>query len=376
MKHSMPAPMSLIDRYIRKRVLLAMLVVISLVLSIDVVFAIVDELGDVENAYSAGQALLYVAKTLPTRVFQLLPFTALGGSLIGLGVMASHNELIVIQSAGVSTWRLVWSVLKPTFVVMLMGLFLGEFIAPQLQQSAQSGKAVLSSGVESIDAGSGSWRKIGDEFIHVNAIAPGGETLFGVSRYRLRSREARVLESTQRGPLESASFAQSAHYVGEGEKGFWRLENVVTSQFETDAVLTSERDAEEWRVALSPEMLAVLLVAPDRQSISGLYRFARFFEREGLDSDRYLLSFWGKLLQPLATLALVLLAISFVFGPLREATMGYRVFVAVGVGLVFTITQQLLEPASLLLGLPPLLAVLLPIVGCAALGVASMLRVR
>ncbi|MDO7565682.1 MAG: LptF/LptG family permease, partial [OM182 bacterium] len=93
-------PMTLIDSYIRKRVLLAMLVVISLVLSIDVVFALVEELGDSENAYTSAQAFLYVLKTLPSRVFQLLPFTALGGSLIGLGVMASHNELIVIQSAG------------------------------------------------------------------------------------------------------------------------------------------------------------------------------------------------------------------------------------------------------------------------------------
>ena len=42
-------PMTLIDSYIRKRVLLAMLVVISLVLSIDVVFALVEELGDSEK---------------------------------------------------------------------------------------------------------------------------------------------------------------------------------------------------------------------------------------------------------------------------------------------------------------------------------------
>ena len=89
-----------------------------------------------------------------------------------------------------------------------------------------------------------------------------------------------------------------------------------------------------------------------------------------------MLSFWGKLLQPLATLALVLLAVSFVFGPLRESTMGFRVFVAIGVGLLFTILQQLLEPASLLLGINPLFAVLLPIMSCAALGIVSMLRVR
>ena len=371
-------PMTLIDSYIRKRVLLAMLVVISLVLSIDVVFALVEELGDSENAYTSAQALLYVLKTLPSRVFQLLPFTALGGSLIGLGVMASHNELIVIQSAGVSTWRLVWAVLKPAFVVMIAGLVLGEYIAPALQQSAQSSKAVLRSGVQAIDAGQGSWRRIGDEFVHVNAIAPGGESLYGVSRYRLTGVEPESADSKLKAGigLASISFAQSAQYIDAAEGGYWRLENVSETRFLADSVVTAQRESEDWLVDLSPELLAVLLVAPDRQSISGLYNFARFFESQGLDSDRYMLSFWGKLLQPLATLALVLLAVSFVFGPLREATMGFRVFVAIGVGLLFTILQQLLEPASLLLGINPLFAVLLPIVSCAALGIVSMLRVR
>ena len=371
-------PMTLIDSYIRKRVLLAMLVVISLVLSIDVVFALVEELGDSENAYTSAQALLYVLKTLPSRVFQLLPFTALGGSLIGLGIMASHNELVVIQSAGVSTWRLVWAVLKPAFIVMIAGLVLGEYIAPALQQSAQSSKAVLRSGVQAIDAGQGSWRRIGDEFVHVNAIAPGGESLYGVSRYRLTGGGLESADSQPKARigLASISFAQSAKYIDAVEGGYWRLENLAETRFLADSVVTAQRESEDWRVDLSPELLAVLLVAPDRQSISGLYNFARFFESQGLDSDRYMLSFWGKLLQPLATLALVLLAVSFVFGPLREATMGFRVFVAIGVGLLFTILQQLLEPASLLLGINPLFAVLLPIVSCAALGIVSMLRVR
>ena len=274
----MLSSLPIIDRYIRERVLLAMLVVISLVLSIDIVFALVDELGDTENAYNAWEAMRYVAMTLPSRIFQLLPFTALGGSLIGLGVMASHNELIIIQSAGVSTWRLVWAVLKPAIFVMIAGLILGEYIAPPLQQAAQSSKAILSSGVENIDAGSGSWRKLGNEYIHVNAIAPGGETLFGVSRYKLSS----LSDSTA---LESASFAQSASYVAQEEGGYWLLKNVVESRFEPAFVRTSESDSEEWHVDLSPQMLAVMLVAPDRQSISGLYSFAQFFENQGMNAD-------------------------------------------------------------------------------------------
>ncbi len=367
----MSSQLRLVDRYVSKHVLFAMAVVLCLVLSIDLVFAVVEELGDVERDYTSGQAFLYVAMTLPSRVFQVLPFTALGGSLIGLGVMASHNELVVLQAAGVSTWRLLGSVLKPALLIMLAGLLIGEYLAPPLQQAAQGNKALLSSGVETIQSDRGSWRRIGAEFIHINAIAPGGRTLFGVSRYELD-------QQAETASLARMSFAQTARYVEASDDGaaYWLLEEVATSEFLPNAVRAQEADSQPWRVDLSPELLAVLLVAPDRQSISGLLRFAQFFEAEGLNADRYWLSFWGKLLQPLATLALVILALSFVFGSLREATMGYRVFVALGVGLLFTIAQRLLEPASLLVGLDPLFAVLLPIVLCAAIGLGSMLRVR
>ena len=56
--------------------------------------------------------------------------------------------------------------------------------------------------------------------------------------------------------------------------------------------------------------------------------------------------------------------------------MGFRVFVALGIGLVFTIVQRLMEPASLLYGFSPLLAVLTPIFICAVLGLFLMGRVR
>ena len=71
----------------------------------------------------------------------------------------------------------------------------------------------------------------------------------------------------------------------------------------------------------------------------------------------------------------MLLAISFVFGPLRSATMGFRVFVAIAMGMGFTIVQRIMGPASLLYGFSPLIAVLLPVVLCALIGVILLRRV-
>lgn len=358
--------MQKIDTHVRNTVLLAMLVVVSLIISVDLVFSLAEEIADTDENYSLLDALAFIVYTLPTSIYELLPFTALGGALIGLGILASNNELVVLQAAGVSVWRIVWSVLKPTLAIMLLSLLLGEYIAPPLEQVAQSDKAVRQSGSDSISSERGTWRKVGNEYIHINAIAPGGELLFGITRYEVGD-DRRIVAS---------SFAETGRYVPREDGSFWQLSNVRESSFGPGSISTQTYLEEDWQIDLSPELLSVLLVEPDRQSISGLYRFAQFFESQGLDSATYFLAFWKKLLQPLATLVLVILAISFVFGPLRESTMGFRVFVSLGIGLVFTIMQRLMEPASLLYGFSPLLAVLMPIMFCAALGLYLMRRVR
>ena len=357
--------MKLLDRHISQAVLLAMIVVLGVVVALDFIFSLVDELGEAGVNYHAGNAVMFVLLTTPTSLYELLPYAALGGALIGLGVLASNNELVVMQSAGVHKWRIVGAVLKPTFLVMLLSLIIGEFVSPPFEQIANSNKAVQLSGSTSINSEAGTWRKIGDDYIHINAIAPGGEQLIGVSRYRINEQRE----------LESASFAESGEYVSTAAGGYWRMVNVSQSLFADRQVITSRYLQEDWQADLSPELLSVLLVEPDKQSLSGLYRFAQFFSSEGLDSGVYFLAFWKKLLQPLSTLALVVLAISFVFGPLREATMGFRIFVAIGTGLAFTLVQRMMEPVSLIYGVSPLMAVLTPVALCALSGVFLMRRV-
>jgi lipopolysaccharide export system permease protein len=109
-------------------------------------------------------------------------------------------------------------------------------------------------------------------------------------------------------------------------------------------------------------------------AISDLYRYAQRFARQGQDADSFYLSFWKKSLQPFTTLVLVLLAISFIFGPLRQATMGSRVFTAICFGLGFTILQNLLHTMSLVYQFAPLVAVLAPLLLCGVLGVLMLRR--
>ena len=161
-----------------------------------------------------------------------------------------------------------------------------------------------------------------------------------------------------------SSFAQQALY----QNGYWQLEDVVYTELAERSSSVRQAASERWDVELSPQLLNTVVMEPDTLAIQGLWEYAHYLNEQGLNADRYWLAFWVKVLQPLVTAALVVLAISFVFGPLRSVTLGQRVFTGVVVGFVFRIAQDLLGPASLVFGFAPIVAVALPALICAVLG--------
>ncbi|HWV08966.1 MAG TPA: LPS export ABC transporter permease LptG, partial [Pseudomonas sp.] len=324
-----------LDRYIGTQVFFAILSVLGVIVGLALLFAFIDELGDVEGNYGLLDAAWYVFLTLPRRMYEMLPMAALIGCLIGLGSLASSSELTIMRAAGVSIGRIVWAVMKPMLVLMLVGVLIGEYLAPWSENHAQANRAMAQGGGEAQSAKRGLWHLQGKEFVHINAVQPNG-VLFGVTRYRF-DEERKML---------SASFARRAQYDGE----YWQLENVATTHFRERGTEVIEAPAERWDVELNPQLLGTVVLAPEALSITGLWRYIQYLAEQGLSNGQYWLAFWTKVLQPVVTGALVLMAISFIFGPLRSVTLGQRVFTGVLVGFVFRIAQDLLGPSSLVFG--------------------------
>jgi len=336
-----------------------MLLVMVVVLSLDLIFAFIAELEDTENNYQTVEALLYVLLTLPRRIYDYLPLGAFMGCLIGLGSMASSSELTVIRAAGVSIKRIVWSAMKPALIVVMLGIVIGEYVAPPAERMAQSKKAVAQGAGENVASASGIWHREGDTFMHLNAVQPNG-VLYGVSLFEFDSDRW----------LVSASFAKRGIYLGD----HWRLEDVTTTRLSDSETSREVHRSLRWESGLSPEVLSVLIVDPEDLPISGLYTYSRYLGEQGLNAANYWLAFWKKVLMPLGTAVMVMVAISFIFGPLRSVTMGFRVFTGLIVGLLFKYMQDLLGPMSVVFGFNPVIAILLPIAVNAMVGIILMRR--
>lgn len=348
-----------IDRYVMRNVGGAMFLVMVVVLSLDWIFGFIGELDNVENNYQVLDLLWYMVLTLPRRIYDYLPLGAFMGCLVGLGAMASSSELTVIRAAGVSLMRIVWSAMKPTLIVVLIGVLVGEYVAPATQRLAESERAVARGANKNIASSNGVWHREGNEFIHLNAVQPNG-VLHGVSLYRFNDQRK----------LLSASFAKRAIYQGD----HWLLQNIRTTYIEKDRTRVERHSEQIWNTGLSPSVLSVLIVDPTDLSLSGLYTYARYLGEQDLNAAQYWLAFWKKALQPLGTAVMVLVAISFIFGPLRSVTMGFRVFTGLLVGLLFKYMQDLLGPMSVVYGFNPVLAVLIPIIISGIAGLVLMRR--
>lgn len=353
--------MTKLDGYIGRAVFWAILAVLAVIVSLGLLFAFIDELGDLSLNYSVADALWYVFWTTPRRVYDMLPMAALIGCLVGLGTLASHSELTIIRAAGVSVGRIVWAVMKPMLVLLVAGMLLGEYLAPWTENLAQGSRAVAQGGGEAQSAKRGLWHRQGNEYVHINAVQPNG-TLLGVTRYQF---------DEQRN-LKRASFARTARF----ENGQWQLQQIQGTLFFPQEKRTEiqKLDTEQWPIELTAQTLNAAVLEPDVLSIQDLWSYAHYLQSQALNNARYWLAFWSKILQPLVTASLVLLAISFIFGPLRSVTLGQRLFTGVLVGFIFRIAQELLGPSSLVFGFSPLWAVLLPAGLCAVVGVYLLRR--
>jgi lipopolysaccharide export system permease protein len=112
--------------------------------------------------------------------------------------------------------------------------------------------------------------------------------------------------------------------------------------------------------AISPQILEVLAANPDQLSIRDLLVYVDYLERNGLDAQATGWRCGARLLAPLTYMAMLVIAMPFVFGPQRTAGVGQRLLVGLLLGLTFFLINYLLGNVVLLYGYPPLVGAALP----------------
>ncbi|WP_296205057.1 LptF/LptG family permease [Psychrobacter sp. UBA3962] len=420
----------IISRYVKKNALFAMLFAVIGLWALQMIFAYLAELEDISDSYTYFEALTYIFYKSPYFLEQFTPTGALLGAVVGLGLLANNSELIVMRAAGLSINRIVGWVLQPAFIFVILALAINQYVLPEsnlkANQIRKPDTALLASvnGYWTLQNAPAVGEKAQQEGMGHNIIyidyADANGNIGKVKRWHLDENNNLTAVSKASGgiylPKANEQTQASLQDLTKAEKELinyqWKLEDVTTLKLAERAAITQSEEIEATKEAseaessaessqavssnvrqsqeivlnneplvskqnqsddvinlpISPSSVYLLTRRAEDLSLTQLYDHKRFNASQGTRSLEHEVAFWQKLLSPFAILSLVIVACSFVFGSLRTHSLGLRIVVALIFGLLFSYIQDLTSFVALATGASPLLMVLLPIIGSAALG--------
>lgn len=337
----------ILDLYIGRTIIATSSICLVTLVGLSGIIKYVEQLRKVgRGTYDLMHALYFVLLSVPRDIELFFPMAALLGSLIALGTLATSSELTVMQASGYSKLNIGMSVLKTALPLMFMVMLLGEWGAPQAQKMARELRTISVSGGNMVSTRAGVWAKDADDFIYIGRV--NGDELNAVN----------IWEYDANKNLIRSIFAKSADYIGDNN---WELKKVTTTLYTNQTQITNdEQPTLNWQSTLAPDKLEIVTVKPEELSLSGLYSYVNYLKDSELDASRYELAFWRKISQPLSIAVMMLLALSFVFGPLRSVTMGARILSGVIAGFAFYISSEFFGPLSLVYQIPPMWGAIAP----------------
>lgn len=335
-----------LDWYIAREVIKGTLVAILVLLTLLTFFTFADELGDLDKGdYGMKQIVKYLLLTLPRNFYELLAPAALVGSLVTLGALANHRELVAMQAAGVSRTRIIAGVMLGGLILLALSILVGELIAPPSERAAQNLKSMAQSKQVTSRTRYGFWLRDGDVFINIRSMNE-QQTLGDISIFDVD---------------ENRQIARATHAVEAIHDGLqWRLKGIKTTLFNGDEITTEQQSEADWSSVLAPELLNAFVIRPENLSALELSRYADYLSENGQKSMLVEQAFWGRLVNPLATLVMLMVAVPFVLTVRREVGTGQRIVAGVVIGLGFHLFDKMFGHLGLVYEFNPLLAVSFP----------------
>ncbi len=339
-------PFKYFDRYLGRTVFFGTLLALLILFSIDSIIDLINDLESVgKRGFTVRHAILKLLFGMPQRLYEFMPTALLLGTLIGLGGMAARSELVALRSVGVSKLRILWSVLKVGILLIIVSIWVGEYIAPTTEGYVRSLNKTSDMRKISIRSRHGLWVRDRNRFINVQQVFPD---------YRMT--DVWVYELNEEHKLKRASFAKSAVY----EKGVWRLYNIRHSLISTQGIETVAAQEEHWERLVSPDLFDVMTVKPEFMSAKKLKKYVKYLDENELNSLRYQLAYYNRFAVPLSGIAMLLLAVPFVFRSVRAGGLGQRIALGIAIAVVFHLLSRILSNASVVYGFPPLLGAFFP----------------
>jgi lipopolysaccharide export system permease protein len=355
--------MNVLTRYIVIEILKGSLIAILLLLTLFNLFTFSDELKDLgKGHYGLKEIFSYLALTSPRVFYELMPSSALLGSLFILGSMGNNRELIAMRAAGLSVLGIIKAVMLSGAILVMISIAVGEFVAPLAERTAQMIKSTAQHDQVTMDYRYGLWLREDRKFINVRQIVDDGHLV-----------DITIHELDDQNRLRQTLHADKATFLMGRQ---WKLEGIRQSVISKELMTANSRGELVWQSSIAPDLLKIVVVKPDNMSLYDLGKYIGFLKENHQKAHIFEMAFWGRVVNPLVTFVMLLVSAPFVIGVKRGVSVGARMMIGVIIGMGFNIFDKIVGHIGLIYDLNPPLMAVLPSLTVLALALSALRRVQ
>lgn len=357
------------ERYLAKQIYVAFGFILFALVALFLFFDILSELGSVQGGYTLPLALLHVLLKAPSRVSEIIPIAGLIGSIYVFAMLASQSEFTILRIAGLDVKRGLLTLTKISLPLVVFTLMTSEWVGPYAEAKSEQIRMKALGSSYSSQFRTGVWVK--DRLRDEDGSGP---VRLGVRYVNVGKVDKdnvisniRMYEFNDTYQLLSIRSATSGQF---DETGIWVLNDVIETRFkqtkQTDplnAVFSAQSSRYPMltlKSEVTPQILSVLLMSPEKMSIVSLGRFISHLRDNKQDAQRHAIAFWKKVVYPFTIFVMLALALPFAYLKVRAGSVGIKVFGGIMLGMSFQLFNSLFSNVGLLGSWPALVTALTP----------------
>jgi lipopolysaccharide export system permease protein len=357
------------ERYFAKQIYASFGFILFALVALFLFFDVLSELGSVNAKYTLPLALLHVLLKAPSRMVEIIPIAGLIGSIYVFAMMASQSEFTIFRVAGLDIKRSLFTLGKVSLPIVVFTLLISEVLGPYAESLSERIRMQALGSTFSSQFRSGVWVK--DQLRDSDGsgpIRPGVRYVnVGTIDQNDQIRQIRMYEFDPNYRLLSIRSAASGRF---DNRGIWELNDVSETRFTErrsndplDAVYSAQTKVIpklSLESQVTPQILNVLLISPEKMSIVSLGRFILHLQDNKQDMQRHAIAFWKKVIYPFIIFVMLALALPFAFMKVRAGSVGIKVFGGIMLGMSFQLFNTLFSSIGLLGALPAFLTAIFP----------------
>ena len=344
---------SIINKYLFKSISSGVILAMLMFLTLSILLGFIQQINAVgKGDFTLGSAVFYTALTIPSIVYDYFPISSVVGVMIGLGVLAANSELVVIQSAGMSRFKIAWITIVTLLIWLVPITLMGEFVVPPAKMIAENYRSAKITKDIGLGLKSGVWIRDGN--IIFNAKATGN--VYDVRNKNIEINDVTVFELDDKLRVKKISKAQKAAYID----NHWLLTALEVTEFGKNAVVTKKIKSQQWPSRIEPELLSITNARPKYLSIRDILKYKKFQSGKQHIPAKYSINLWAKFAFPLLVLATALSGLPFLFGLLRAGGFGQRLLIGIMLGLILYVVNRSLLNIGEIFNVHPIVVTMLP----------------